>query len=716
MPLATPAPLISVLMPAYNAQAFIRQSVQSVLAQTFEDFELIVVNDGSTDDTAAILAAFDDPRLRIIDNPRNLGIVGTLNHGHQIARGRYIARQDADDFSLPLRFARQKAFLDTNPQTVIVASEMTLLEDGNITFTREGGDTDPAIVEWLLHLGNPLGHTSMMFRAETVAAMGSYLREDFTYAEDFDFSHRMLQHGQISVLPEHLVIYRKHLTNLTRTKRATMIERTARVLREAYVRLLGPGCETDADLVTEHMIARAPFPDNAAPQRLAQFLPRLIDAFTANRNMTATHRARIHEVTGRAWWRMIQAVLRSGQTAIALRHRNAFPTATRPRLREIIRTAAAGIATTRLRITPPTRTPAPYTHHAQIINGEHFHPVPPSTDTPPILHVVVDTEAEFDWNKAFDRSLTAVSAMRQQDTVQRLFDSWGVRPIYVVDYAVASQPEGYGPLREIQDRHACVIGAHMHAWITPPFEEIVSEYNSFGGNLPRDLEERKLRTLIAAIEQNFGITPLFFRAGRYGVGPNTMELLAKLGFQVDLSLLPHADLRARGGPDFRFAECVPYTTAGNSLLCVPMTRGQIGAIAPMPPRLQGLLQHRIASRLRLQGILSRLRLANTITLTPEGVSTAEQIELIDAMIRRGCRTFALHYHSPTLAKQTPYVRTEADLTAFIGRIEAVCRHFFAVRGGMPGNPADLLPPGQRSRLWPAKITAAPQPLANAPTQ
>ena len=158
MPLATPVPSISVLMPAYNAQAFIRQSVQSVLAQTFEDFELIVVNDGSTDDTAAILAAFDDPRLRIIDNPRNLGIVGTLNHGHQIARGRYIARQDADDFSLPLRFARQKAFLDTNPQTVIVASEMTLLEDGNITIPREGGDTDPAIVEWLLHLGNPVGH------------------------------------------------------------------------------------------------------------------------------------------------------------------------------------------------------------------------------------------------------------------------------------------------------------------------------------------------------------------------------------------------------------------------------------------------------------------------------------------------------------------------------------------------------------------------------
>ncbi|MFM9935350.1 MAG: glycosyltransferase [Novosphingobium sp.] len=712
MPQAKTAPAISVLMPAYNAQAFIRQSVQSVLSQTYEDFELIVVNDGSTDDTAALLAAIDDPRLRIIDNPRNLGIVGTLNHGMQHARGHYIARMDADDFSLPQRFARQKAFLDSHPDTVIVASEMMLLEDGNVTFTREGGDPDPAIVEWLLHLGNPVGHTSMMFRAATVAAMGTYLREDFTYAEDFDFSHRMLRHGQISVLPEHLVIYRKHLTNLTRTKRATMIERTARVLREAYVRLLGPGSETDADTVTAHLIARAPFEDDAAVLRLAQFLPRLMEGFAESRQTSIARRTRMQEVTDRAWWRMIQAVLRGGQAGIALRHRNAFATATRPPVRDILRAAAAGFATTHLRMARPKRRPNTLSHQAQTIGGAEFYPVPPPTDDPPSLYIVVDTEAEFDWNKEFDRTQTAVSAMRQQQPVQRIFDSWGVRPIYVVDYAVASQPDGYGPLREILDRHGCVIGAHMHAWITPPFEETVSEYNSFGGNLPRDLEERKLRALIAAIEQNFDITPLFFRAGRYGVGPNTMDLLEKLGFLVDFSLLPHADLRARGGPDFRFAECVPYRTAGGGLLSVPMTRGQIGAIAPMSPRLQGLLQHRVASRLRLQGILSRMKLANTVTLTPEGVSTAEQIQLIDAMISRGCRSFALHYHSPTLAKQTPYVRNEADLADFIGRIEAVCRHFFDVRGGLPGNPADLLPPGQRSRLWPAEaLSRVAEPLA-----
>jgi len=705
MPQATTVPEISVLMPAYNAQAYIRQSVQSVLGQTFEDFELLVVNDGSTDMTRDILAAFDDPRLRIIDNPRNLGIVGTLNHGLTMARGQYIARIDADDICLPHRFARQKAFLDVNPQTVIVTTEMAVLEDGNVTFTREGGDTDPAIVEWLLHLGNPLGHTSMMFRADEVATMGTYLREEFTYAEDFDFSHRMLRYGEISVLPDHLVIYRKHLTNLTRTRRSTMIERTARVLRGAYARLLGPGSDADADLVTEHMIARAPFPDDATLLRLAQFLPRLIAAFADSHQLSAERRARVQEATGRAWWRMIQAVLRGGQVGTALRHRNAFPSPMRPRLREIARAAAVGFATTHLRIARPSKTGVTPLYLPAVIDDVSFQPVPPIPGDPPTLYVVVNTGSEYDGAKGGDRPRTSVSALRQQEPAQHVFDSWGVRPIYLVDYPVASQPEGYEPLREILARHGCVIGALMHPWVTPPFDETLSEHNSYEGNLSRDLEERKLHALVAAIERNFGVTPLFFRAGHHGVGPNTMDLLAKLGFHVDFSLMPHTDLRPHGGPDFRLIECVPYRVGAGSLLSVPVTRGQIGALASMPPRLQTLLQP-LAGRLRTTSVLTRLHLASTVTLTPEGVSAAAQVQLIDDMMYRGCRTFVLHYHSPSLAKQTPYVNSEIELGEFIARIETVCQHFFAVRGGLPGNPADLLPPGQRGRVWPAPAAVA----------
>src|SRR5215510_6043019 len=105
---------VSVLMPAYNAERFIRSSVRSVLSQTFTDFELIVVDDHSTDATPELLRSFSDHRLRVIRMEHNLGVVGAINRAAREARGRYIARMDADDISMPTRLAKQKAFLDAN--------------------------------------------------------------------------------------------------------------------------------------------------------------------------------------------------------------------------------------------------------------------------------------------------------------------------------------------------------------------------------------------------------------------------------------------------------------------------------------------------------------------------------------------------------------------------------------------------------------------------
>lgn len=99
--------------------------------------------------------------------------------------------------------------------------------------------------------------------------------------------------------------------------------------------------------------------------------------------------------------------------------------------------------------------------------------------------------------------------------------------------------------------------------------------------------------------------------------------------------------------------------------------------------------------------MSRLHLANTVTLTPEGVPAGEQIRLIQTMAARGCRVFTLHYHSPSLARRTPYVRTEAELRTFLDSLKTVCSFFFETLGGLPGNPADLVPPSMRERVWPA---------------
>jgi glycosyltransferase involved in cell wall biosynthesis len=706
MPPKSRRPAVSVLMPAYNADRYILQSVQSILAQTFEDFELIVVNDASTDRTLDILSSIRDLRLRVLTNDRNLGVVGAGNRALGEASGRYIARLDADDLCLPTRFAKQVAFLDRNPRVLVLGTEQSVLERGEIRFSRQPADPDPRILKWMLHISNPVGHPSTMFRAEVIADLGIYMREEFKYAEDFDFLHRMLRLGEITVLPEYLTIYRLHDQNMTRTRRAEVTGRTAAVLGEVYARLIGSGHTEEARLVAEHLMSGIPLKSPAALERLGDFLTRLVTAFTDTYGLDREQQRKVTLYTDKLWWRTIQASLRGGHLTGPWRHHASFRWSgqARPSVYQVARSLIVGQVSA-----PPSHKPLrPALQSARSsdrldINGTYLEAVPVRVDDPPSLFVVVDTEAEFDWRENFDRSLTSVNSMRQQSRAQDIFDFYGARPIYVVDYAVASQAEGYEPLREIFDRHACAIGAHLHPWVNPPFEEAISEHNSYGGNLPAGLEERKLRALVAMIQQSFGISPLFFKAGRYGVGRRTIETLVRLGIEVDFSILPLADLRGRGGPDFRFAKAKPYRVGPSRILSVPMTRGQFGLLAPLPPRLHGALRSPLATRFHLPGILSRTHLANTVTLTPEGASAQEQIQLLKSMVSRGYRTFTLHYHSPSLAKHTPYVTSEAELKAFLLNLETVCQFFFETLGGMPGNPADLVPTALREKIWPGPV-------------
>jgi hypothetical protein len=292
-----------------------------------------------------------------------------------------------------------------------------------------------------------------------------------------------------------------------------------------------------------------------------------------------------------------------------------------------------------------------------------------------------------------------------------MLSDMGIRPIYVVDYPVASQPQGYEPLRKIFEARQCVIGAHLHPWTTPPLEETVSDFNSYQCNLEPALEIRKIAVLKDQIERSFGAAPLFFKAGRYGVAPRTFEALSDMGFAVDLSIMPLADFRADGGPDFRDTRAMPYV-AQERLLSLPMTRGQIGLLTPTSTRAHRIVQSPILKAMKLPGILARLGLVNTVTLTPEGISADEQIGLIRALFARGTRHFVLHYHSPSLVPgNTPYVRSQADLKAFLHRIQTVCRFFIDDLGGLAGNPADLVPQHARESLWP---TPAPRYPAQAP--
>jgi hypothetical protein len=705
---STTCPSISVIMAAYNAERFILKSVQSVLAQTHADFELLVVNDASTDSTLKVLASIDDPRLRVLSNERNLGPVGSRNRAAQVARGRYIAIADADDLNHPTRFARQYAHLETHKDTLVLAGEMSTLAGGRIRRTRMAGSLNPRLVDWMLHIGNPVGHPSVMFRTELLQKLGVYLRDELRYAEDFDFLHRALQFGNIRVQPECLVIYRLHGGNLTTTRKAEVTARTAAVLAGAYEPLLGSRAPTAADLVARHIIAAEPLPDRATFEALGDTLSELVRTFSTHRRVAPHDEHLIAEHASVCWWqRVVLPSMRQGSLALSLTSSKAFShsDAARPATTQLQRAMLSGCVPAKKKLRSAFDRVRALTRgtprlHLGAVGTVKLREQAVQSDDPPVLFVVVDTEAAFDWSGPFRNSDTNVTSVGAQGLAQGMFGDMGIRPIYVVDYPVASQPEGYEPLRKMFEARQCVIGAHLHPWTTPPLEEAVNDFNSYQCNLDPALEIRKIAVLKDQIERSFGAAPLFFKAGRYGVGPRTFQALSAMGFAVDLSIMPLADFRADGGPDFRDTRAMPYAVQ-DSLLSLPMTRGQIGLLTPTSARVHRIIQSPALKAVKLTGILARLHLVNTVTLTPEGISAEEQIGLIRALFARGTRHFVLHYHSPSLVPgNTPYVRSQADLAAFLGRIETVCRFFIDDLGGLAGNPADLVPQHARESLWP----------------
>jgi hypothetical protein len=294
-------------------------------------------------------------------------------------------------------------------------------------------------------------------------------------------------------------------------------------------------------------------------------------------------------------------------------------------------------------------------------------------DRRPVLLVVVDTEEEFEWGKGFFRDRTSVHAMAGVPRFQEMCEEFGIRPTYVVDYPVVTQRAGYEALRGFSDAGRAVIGAHLHPWVTPPFDEGTDRRLSYPGNLDPALEARKLRTLGEAIEAVFGRRPVIYKAGRYGLGPATGATLEALGYEFDLSVCPGVDLGTDdGGPDFLDFSPDPYWFGeGRALLEIPVTAGFVGPLARFGPGLKRLGARRPFGA--LPALLGRTGALDRLRLSPEGMDFEQHRRLTEALLRRGTRVLTLSLHSPSLRPgYTPYVRSEADLDAFLDR----CRRFF----------------------------------------
>ncbi|MCL5884147.1 MAG: glycosyltransferase [Deltaproteobacteria bacterium] len=206
-------PTVSVILPVYNDERFVGAAIESILAQSFRDFEFLVVNDGSTDGTGEVLGKFFDPRLTIVTQT-NKGIVQTLNLAISMAKGKYIARMDSDDFSRINRFCKQVDFLDANPECGLVGSACEIVrEDGTHMAHFSVPHQDEAIRRSMVWR-NPFVHSSIMVRKSVLDRVGGYKQSFDSIGHDYELWWRVLAVTKAANLGEELVI-RTHRCNST---------------------------------------------------------------------------------------------------------------------------------------------------------------------------------------------------------------------------------------------------------------------------------------------------------------------------------------------------------------------------------------------------------------------------------------------------------------------------------------------------------------------
>ena len=204
------SPTISVLIPVWHAVRFLPAALDSVLAQTFPDFEVIAVDDGTSDGSAEVLAAFAarDTRVRVV-RQQNQGIVASLNRALELARAPFVARMDHDDVSRPDRFAKQIAYLRQHPEVAAVSGAMDVIDQDGAYLRTEEFPTLPAAVESELLYRNCVCHPAVMARTEALRKVGGY-RKDAQFAEDYDLWLRISEVGRMANLPDVLLSYRLH--------------------------------------------------------------------------------------------------------------------------------------------------------------------------------------------------------------------------------------------------------------------------------------------------------------------------------------------------------------------------------------------------------------------------------------------------------------------------------------------------------------------------
>ena len=309
-------PKVTVLMSVYNGEKYLKEAIESILNQTFRDFEFIIINDGSTDGTSEILARYQQMDNRImVYNQENRGLIASLNRGCQLAKGEYLARMDADDVSLPKRLAREVKYLETHPEIGVLGTWMELINENSVPQNKVRVPTSPWLIGWSLIFANCMVHSSVMMRRDIVEQLGFY-RPEALHTEDYDLWARASPITKLANIPEVLLRYRISKERISSQHSQTQEQNSVQIIQSMVTRLLGPGVSLETVSRLRRVVIGLPL-DN--PQQIDQVATLIQRLYRAYLDTSSLSRAEAKEIAQDAGMRLLTLAASTSKISLVKR-------------------------------------------------------------------------------------------------------------------------------------------------------------------------------------------------------------------------------------------------------------------------------------------------------------------------------------------------------------------------------------------------------------
>ena len=281
-------PKVTVLMPVYNGERYLKEAIESVLAQDFPDFEFLIINDGSTDSSGAIISSYTDPRIRTVDNGENIGLVNTLNKGLELASGEYIARMDCDDICIKNRLSVQVKLMDGNKELGASGSFYRLLRNNkkaiaDFPLTNEE-------IKCFMVFNCPLAHPSVIIRTSLIKKHNLYYSSEFTHSEDYNLWSDISQYAQLANVSEVLLDYRVHENQITGNAKFLAVKNESlNAIRTRHLKMLGI-VPTTEELIIHNLISNGEKPNTIEQLMSAEvWLKKIVDVNNKNKTLDKSY-------------------------------------------------------------------------------------------------------------------------------------------------------------------------------------------------------------------------------------------------------------------------------------------------------------------------------------------------------------------------------------------------------------------------------------------